>query len=100
MLDQAPIAVFPFWSIWNPFVPTNVSFFSCEASWDKVLTLDNLKRRGRALVNMCFLSEEEEETIEHLFVHCQMPRLLWQFFLIIVGASWVFPLTVRDTLLS
>ena len=31
--------------IWNSWVPPKVSFFSWEATWDKVLTLDHLKRR-------------------------------------------------------
>ena len=30
-----------------------------------MLTLDQLKRRDRKLANMCFLSEEDEETIDH-----------------------------------
>ena len=51
-------------------------FFAWEASCDKVLTLDQPKRRGRSLANRCFLCENEEETIEHLLVHCQQAHLL------------------------
>ena len=32
--------------IWSPCVPTKVGFFTWEALWGKVLTLDQLKRRG------------------------------------------------------
>ena len=59
--------------------------------------LDQLKRRLRALANgnRCYLCEEEEETVEHLLVHCQSARLLWELNLAIVGTSWVFPFTVH-----
>ena len=61
---------------------------------------DQLKRRGRALANKCFLCEEDEETIEHLSVHCKKARILWDLFLTIVGTSWVFPSSVLQNLLS
>ena len=41
-----------------------------------MLTLNQLKRRGRALANMCFLCKEDEETIEHLLVHGKKARML------------------------
>ena len=62
--------------------------------------LDQLKRRGRALANRCFLCEEDEETIEHLLIHCSKARMLWDLFLLIVGSSWVFPRSVLHTLLA
>ena len=61
---------FPWRSIWNPIVPPKLGFFAWEASWGKVLTLDQLKRRGITLVNRCFLCQEKEETIDHFLVHC------------------------------
>ena len=65
-----------------------------------ILTLDQLKIRGRAIVNICFLCEEEEETAEHLLLHCTKAKVLWNLFLSIIGVQWVFPLIVRGTLLS
>ena len=62
--------------------------------------LGQLKRRGITLANMCFLCEEEEETIDHLLIHYQRTRSLWDLFLTIVGSRWVFPLLVRQTLLT
>ena len=42
-----------------------------------------------------YLSEAvEEETIEHLLVHCQQARLLWESILEIFGVSWVVPFSV------
>ena len=49
-------------------------------SWGKVITLDKVKRRGRALANRCCLCEEDEETIDHLLIHGKMARMLWDIF--------------------
>ena len=62
-----------------------------------MLTLDQLKRRGIPLVNRCFLCEEEEETIDHLLMHCSRAKMLWNLFLAIMDYNWVFPLTVRQS---
>ena len=65
-----------------------------------MLTLDQLKRRGRALANRCFLCEEYEENINHWLVHCKKAKMLCDLFLSIVRTSWVFPVSVIQTLLS
>ena len=44
--------VFPHQLIWSNWVPTKMSFFAWEAFWGKVLTLDQIKKRGRALANI------------------------------------------------
>ena len=67
---------FPALSVWNTLVPLKMSFFAWEASWGKVMTLDQLKKRGRPLANRCYLYEEEEETLNHLLVHCPKARML------------------------
>ena len=65
-----------------------------------MLTLDQLKRRGIPLVNRCFLCEENEETIDHLLIHCSRAKMLWDLLLAITEANWVFPRTVRQLLLA
>ena len=91
---------FPSRSIWNPIVPPKLGFFAWEASWGKVLTLDQLKRRGIPLANRCFLCEEYEETIDHLLIPCARAKMLWDLLLAITEANWVFPRTVRQLLLA
>lgn len=55
----------------NTWVSTKLGFhFHFFFAWEKVLTLDNVKKRGKALANRCFLCGKEEETIDHLLVHC------------------------------
>ena len=91
---------FPALSIWNHLVPLKVSFFAWEASWEKVLTLDQLKRRGRPLANRCYLCEKEEETLDHLLVHCSKARMLWELIFAIVGIGLVFPFYVLQVLVA
>ena len=66
-------------------MPSKMGIFSWEAAWGKILTLDNLKRRGMAFANRCFLCEEDEKTIDHLLIHCKSAKMLWDLFLSIVG---------------
>ena len=65
----------------------------------KVFTLDQIKKRGRALANRCFLCKKDEETIDHLLLHCPVARLLWDLLLAIFGVYWVFPKSVSETLI-
>ena len=54
----------------------NLRFFAWEAAWRKVLTLDRLQRRGWQFPNCCFLCGCEEETINHILIHCTVVRIL------------------------
>ena len=67
---------FPYRLVWNPVVPPKIGVFAWEAAWGKVLTLDQLKRRGMTFANRCFLCEEDEETIDHLLIHCKSAKML------------------------
>ena len=91
---------FPWRSIWNPIVPPKLGFFAWEASWGKVLTLDQLKMKGIPLVIRCSLCEENEETIDHLLIHCSRAKMLWDLLLVITDFNWVFPRTVRQLFLA
>ena len=64
-------------------MPPKVAFFAWEASWGKVLILDQLQKMGHSLENRCFLCLSEVETVDHLLLHCAKTRVLWNllFFL-------------------
>ena len=98
--DISPACDFPHRLIWNSVMPPKMGIFTLEAVWGKILTLDNLKRRGMAFANRCFLCEEDEKTIDHLLIHCKSAKMLWDLFLSIVGISWVFPHSILHTLLA
>ena len=75
-------------------MPPKVAFFAWEASWGKVLTQEQLQRRGFSLANRCFLCLSEEETMDHLLLHCIKTRVLWNgtsfsLFLVYLGLSRV-----------
>ncbi|RVW60639.1 hypothetical protein CK203_048902 [Vitis vinifera] len=58
------------------------------------------QKRGWILANRCFLCCDEEETINHILIHCPKARVLWNLVFSLFGVNWVLPLTVRDTLLG
>ena len=60
-------------------MPTKASFLAWEASWGRVLTLDQLKRRGWLVTNRCFLCLMEEESVNHSLLHCGVTQGLGTF---------------------
>ena len=36
----------------------------------KILTLDQLQKRGFSLANRCYMCHENDEIVEHLILHC------------------------------
>ncbi|WJZ83602.1 hypothetical protein VitviT2T_003270 [Vitis vinifera] len=100
ILSGSSAEVFPYRRIWMDKVPTKVSFFAWEASWGKILTLDKLQRRGWQLPNRCFLCGYEEESANHILLHCTVTKTIWEITLAIFGVQWVFPESVIEVLLS
>ena len=93
-------AEFPYSNVWVDKVPTKIAFFAWEAAWGKVLTLDRLQRRGWQFLNRCFLCGCEEETINHILIHCTVVKGLWDIILVLCGVQWVFPESVKEVLCS
>ncbi|CAN1305881.1 hypothetical protein LINPERPRIM_LOCUS26640 [Linum perenne] len=71
-LDDYPADV-----IWRTHVPTKVCGFIWQVTHEKILTVDNLMRRGFQLPNRCILCSVEAESIRHLFVDCQFVSQIW-----------------------
>ncbi|KAL6348179.1 hypothetical protein AAG906_002801 [Vitis piasezkii] len=87
-IEAGGSARFPSSLIWNENVQPKISFFAWEATWGKALTLDKVQKRGWALANRCFLCLENEETIEHLLLHCSRTKVLWDLLFTVFGVSW------------
>ena len=99
VLSPRGTPLFPIKGIWVHYVPTKTTFFAWEATYGKILTLDKLQRRGWHLPNRCYLYGQDEESTHHILLHCSVVSNLWVLFLPLI-ASWVFPKTVKEALLS
>ncbi|RVW98204.1 hypothetical protein CK203_031873 [Vitis vinifera] len=60
MMESGGLSMFPSERIWRARVPPKVAFFAWEASWGKVLTQEQLQRRGFSLAN----SEDNPSWVE------------------------------------
>ena len=77
-----------------------VSFFAWEAVRDKILTVDQLKRRGWSLPSKCYLCKGKEESAKHILLHYPKAIMLWHLVFAMFGVQWVMPLSIKDALFS
>ena len=72
---------------------SKICFVAFEAIWGKILTMD-------PLANRCYICLRQEDTVDHLLIHCIKTRSLWELLFSLCGVTWVNPLSLRDALLS
>jgi hypothetical protein len=89
-LRDSTTMTFPCKSIWR------VSFFVWIAAWGKILTCDNLMRRGYVMVGWCCMCKGSGESVDHLWLHCGVAWEVWNFIFRSFGVSWVLPERVMD----
>ena len=51
-----------------------------------------------SLVNRCFLRKEDEESIDHILLHCSLVRMLWKLLFDLFGIHWVQSTTIKEAL--
>ena len=91
---------FPWKAIWGVRVPRRVAFFTWSAVWGRILTTDNLMRRGYHLAGRCYMCCCEGETICHLLLHCLRVMGLWSYVFRSFGFIWVMPKDLTDLLVG
>ncbi|RVW72345.1 putative mitochondrial protein [Vitis vinifera] len=89
---------FPSSLVWNPWVPKRVSFFAWEAIWGRILTMDQLKRRGWALPSRCYLCKADEESANHV-IHCPKATMICTLFLLFLVFIGFCPILSRKPFL-
>uniref|UniRef100_A0A2N9FZT4 Reverse transcriptase domain-containing protein n=1 Tax=Fagus sylvatica TaxID=28930 RepID=A0A2N9FZT4_FAGSY len=87
---------FPWKAIWRVKAPRRVAFFVWTVAWGKILTCDNLMRRGYSLAGWCCMCRNGWETWDHLLLHCVQASFLWSAVLRSFGVCWVFPNSIKD----
>jgi hypothetical protein len=75
-----------------------VTFFVWLAALGKILTTDNLRKKNMVLVNRCGMCKKDEESIDHLLLHCECAQFLWDAFFNRFGLTWVMPRGIVDLL--
>ncbi|KAJ1688971.1 hypothetical protein LUZ63_013126 [Rhynchospora breviuscula] len=56
--------------LWKLNIPPRMRLFIWQMAQNKIATIDNLKKRGWHLANICSLCVSNEETVHHLFNDC------------------------------
>jgi hypothetical protein len=89
-------ATFPWKGIWKVKAPPRVAFFVWTAILGKILTLDNLRKRNIIVLEWCCLCRKGGESIDHLFIHCEVASEMWTVCLQLFGVIWVMPRRVSE----
>jgi hypothetical protein len=82
---------FPWKSIWKSKVPPRIAFFTWTAALGKILTAENLRRRGIVLGSWCCMCKASGESVEHLLLHCPYAKEMWDMVFALFGIQWVMP---------
>lgn len=92
--------LFPSTIVWNLQVPKWVSFVAWELVWRRILNLDQLKRRCWFLPSRCYLCKGEEESTNHLLLHCPKATMIQQLIFALFGVQLVMSSSIKDVILS
>ena len=68
-------------NIWKSCVPLKINFFAWLVTYDKILSRENLTKKGWiGSINYVFCGYVLEST-DHIFLHCPVVLTVWNFFL-------------------
>ena len=79
---------FPYRKLWSLKLPLRIKVFCWILIKDKILTKENLKKRGWKKVEMCEFCDSHETT-EHLFFSCPLAKYIWTIASVALGINQV-----------
>ena len=80
----------PLWTkAWIKGLIPKINIFFWILLQNKILTIDNLQKRGINVVNRCSLCKEDYEDRDHLFLNCTYSQKVWRFILNYWNVAWV-----------
>lgn len=87
----------PCWAkAWFPGLTPKINIFLWILLQNNILTIDNLRKRDFYLPNRCYLCLNNEESVNHMFIHCPFVLPIWGMFFQMWGLNWVFPQDIQD----
>lgn len=84
--------------IWKLKVPPRIIVFAWLMCLNRLLTIDNLKKRGWELVNRCEMCKRESETVRHLFNSCQTTLAIYRQTALLIGLVQGIPVHTQALL--
>jgi hypothetical protein len=63
---------------------------------ERILTVDNSRKRGIIVMEWCFMCKNHGENVNHPFIHCAMAWELQPMLFFLLGVSWVMPHFVQE----
>lgn len=79
----------PLWAkAWLPGLTPKIKIFFWLMLQDKILTLDNLAKRGQYIPNRCILCKHYLEMVNHIFIHCTYSMDVLDYLTKNYGVSW------------
>ena len=95
-----PCLLFPLHLCWDKFCLPKVGFFTLFVLHQKALPIERLKKFGILGPSRCSLCEEEEESVDHIFLHCPYSSSWWKWLYSILGIQLEFPKSIKEMLSS
>ena len=98
-LEGNPTYLIPSTHVWLGLVPPRVEVFCWPVVTSKVVTVDNLRKKGVTYTNIldtCTMCGKENETINHLFLHCEVAVQVWNDFIRRCGIAWCCPKNIAE----
>lgn len=92
------ITLFLVKQIWNTKFPPRIVFFAWETARGCILTIDKLIKRGKILVNRCYLCKMTAEPCSHILLWCRFVYNLWRLVYCLLWINWVMAGSVKDEL--